>query len=221
MSIVLDIQALQSEAHATRGIGRYAAELAAALLEADAPVHTFACNPAIAPPAADVVPEPVRASGLMAWNTPARIRAASAAGPLVYHIVSPFEATRRPDEVVTAHAFDAASIVAVTLHDAIPFQFPERYQATLAQRRFFARRAGLVRNADVVLANSEHTAADAVRLLHADPARVYVAGTGGSAFFTPVDRDRTRGRRRGAAGAASDRTCCRSPVSMRARTPTP
>ncbi len=189
MSIVLDIQALQSEAHATRGIGRYAGDLATALLDAGASVHTFACNPAVPPAAADVVPERVRASGLMAWNTPERIRAASASGPLVYHIVSPFEATRRPDEVVAAHAFDAATIVAVTLHDAIPFQFPERYQATLAQRRFFARRAALVRNADVVLTNSEHTAGDAVRRLGVDPARVHVAGTGGSAFFTPADHD--------------------------------
>jgi glycosyltransferase involved in cell wall biosynthesis len=189
VSIVLDIQALQSEAHATRGIGRYAGELAAALLDAGAPVHTFACNPEVAPAAADVIPEPVRDSGLMAWNTPERIRAASASGPLVYHIVSPFEATRRPHEVVAAHAFDAATIIAVTLHDAIPFQVPERYQVTLAQRRFFARRAALVRNADVVLTNSEHTAADAVRLLDVDPARVHVAGTGGSAFFTPTDRD--------------------------------
>ncbi len=189
MSIVLDIQALQSEAHATRGIGRYAAELAAALLDANAPVHTFACNPAVAPAAADVVPEAVRTSGLMAWNTPERIRAAAATGPLVYHIVSPFEATRRPDEVVAAHAFDAATVVAVTLHDAIPFQFPERYQTTLALRSFFARRAGLVRNADIVLTNSEHTAADAVRLLDVDPERVHVAGTGGSAFFTPAEGD--------------------------------
>ncbi|HYL52278.1 MAG TPA: hypothetical protein VEZ15_09935, partial [Acidimicrobiia bacterium] len=67
MSIVLDVQALQSEAHATRGIGRYAGELAAALLDAGAPVHTFACNPAVAPATPEVVPEPVRASGLMAW----------------------------------------------------------------------------------------------------------------------------------------------------------
>ncbi len=188
MSIVLDIQALQSEAHASRGIGRYAGELAAALLDAGAPVHTFACNPEVAPVAVNLVPEAVRASGLMAWNTPERIRAASASGRLVYHIVSPFEATRRPDEVVAAHAFDAATIVAVTLHDAIPFQFPESYQVTLAQRRFFARRAALVRSADVVLTNSEHTAADAVRLLDVDPGRVHVAGTGGSAFFTPAER---------------------------------
>lgn len=187
MSIVLDVQALQSEAHATRGIGRYAGELAAALLDAGAPVHTFACNPAVAPAAPEVVPEAVRTSGLLAWNTPERIRAASERGPLVYHIVSPFEATRRPDEVVAAHAFDAAAIVAVTLHDAIPFQFPERYQVTLAQRRFFARRAQLVRNADVVLTNSRHTAADAVRLLDVEPAKVHLAGTGGSAFFTPAD----------------------------------
>src|SRR5207237_5601189 len=73
--------------------------------------------------------------------------------------------------------------------DAIPFEFPERYQVTLAQRRFFARRAALVRNADIVLTNSAHTATDAVRILDVDPARVHVAGTGGSAFFTPADRN--------------------------------
>lgn len=189
MRLVLDIQSLQSTAHATRGIGRYTADYSAALLAAGAPIDTLACNPELPAPNGNVVPAALAQSGLIAWNTPARIRAAAAAGPLVYHVMSPFEATCRADEVVARHAFAAADCVAVMLYDAIPFRFPERYMPTEQLRRFFSRRAALVRSADAVLAISEHTARDAVDLLGVLPTRVHAVGTGGSEFFTPPSRD--------------------------------
>ena len=136
MNIVLDIQALQSDAHATRGIGRYAAEFAQALLDVGAPIDTLACNPALAPASPGVVPSSLSASGRVAWNTPERLSAAGRRGPVVYHILSPFESEGPPDGVVPPQALGLASALVVTLHDAIPFRFPERYQPTASLGRF-------------------------------------------------------------------------------------
>jgi glycosyltransferase involved in cell wall biosynthesis len=184
--VVLDVQALQSAAHATRGIGRYVVGSTSALLDAGVPIEALLCNASLAP-VSDAAGDGLAGSPLLSWNTADRVRRAAGAGPLVYHVCSPFETEGPLDGVVPRHALDVAAVVAVTLYDAIPFRFPERYQATTALRRFFARRAAFVRRADLVLTISEHTAADAVEVLGVDPARVHVAGSGASTFLTPPD----------------------------------
>ncbi len=188
MNIVLDIQALQSEAHATRGIGRYVAQFAQALIDAGAGVQLLACNPALPPPSPGVLPQRLAESRLIEWNTPERLRAIASRGPVVYHVLSPFESGGPPDGVVVPHALLASSVLAVTLHDAIPFRVPARYQPTAAIRRFFAGRAAFVRTADLVLAVSRHTASDAAELLDVDTRRIRVVGEGVSPAFTSPRR---------------------------------
>ncbi len=183
--LVLDVQALQSPHHAERGIGRYVADHAAALLAAGAPVAALVLDPLLPAP---VAPDPVlAASGLLAWNTPAAMRAAAVEGPVAYHVMSPFEDARPVDGVVTPHGVLGADALVVTLYDAIPFVMADAYQQGWWARQFLRRRARLVRAADLVLTISANTGRDAVEVLGVDPGRVAVIGGAVSSFFGPAE----------------------------------
>ena len=182
--LVLDVQALQSRQHAERGIGRYVAEHAAALLAASAPIAALALNPLLPTPE---LPPAISASGLLAWNTPSLVRDASHHGPVAYHVMSPFEDIRPVDGVVTPHGILGADALVVTLYDAIPFVMADAYQRGWWARQFLRRRARLITSADLVLAISESTARDAVEVLGVEPERVAVIGGAASPFFRPEE----------------------------------
>jgi len=181
--LVLDVQALQSPRHAERGIGRYVAQHAAALVSAGAPVSALTLNPLLPVPAA--IDPALAASGLLTWNTPDVMRAASLEGPVAYHVMSPFEDMRPVDGVVTPHGVLGADALVVTLYDTIPFVMADDYQQGWWARQFLRRRAHLIRSADLVLAISESTGRDAVRVLGIEPERVAVVGGAAAAFFRP------------------------------------
>jgi glycosyltransferase involved in cell wall biosynthesis len=73
--------------------------------------------------------------------------------------------------------------VVLTIHDLIPFVFPDLYP-WIRRERLLALR--LARRADAVIVPSRATAADVQRLAHVDPARIHVIPHGVSTRFTPA-----------------------------------
>jgi glycosyltransferase involved in cell wall biosynthesis len=71
----------------------------------------------------------------------------------------------------------------VTLHDLAFLLYPETH--TLASREYYAATGVSVRRADRVIAVSQRTASDAVRLLGVDPARIRVVHEAAAPAFGP------------------------------------
>jgi glycosyltransferase involved in cell wall biosynthesis len=102
---------------------------------------------------------------------------------MVFHAMSPFE--EAPLEQVWPRAVrhrDAALVV--TAFDLIPLVFAEHYLRDPFTHREYINRCNLLRAADVVLAISEATAEDVVRLLGVPESRVLVIGGGVDPWFS-------------------------------------
>jgi glycosyltransferase involved in cell wall biosynthesis len=177
-SVILDVQATQSASHRDRGIARYVAELACAIQRRHPEiVHSFLLNPELAPPGRI---EPLVASGRVAYSDRCDLRGARA-----FHIMSPFELDVPLDQLWLQRSSARWLPLVVTLYDVIPEVYPDRYLADMGLRRRYRSRAELVRAADLVLAISDATAADAVDRLRIDPARVVVTGGAAAPHFMP------------------------------------
>src|SRR5438045_4015887 len=183
--VTLDVQALQSPAHAERGIGRYVASHATALLAAGATVERCTLNPGLPAPH---VPDALRHSGRVAWATERVFADVARDGPFVHHVMSPLEDVRPVDGLVTPPAFARASAIVVTLYDVIPYVMSE-YRQSWWNRQFLRRRAALVRSSDLVLAISHTAARDAIDALDLDPDRVVVIGAATSDTFTTAQTE--------------------------------
>ncbi|HEV8601945.1 MAG TPA: glycosyltransferase [Gaiellaceae bacterium] len=181
MSVLLDLQGIQSREHGDRGIGRYLLELARALerFEPNA-VSRFVLNPHL----------PV----------PARVRAVASGERLVfndrldgppervYHVGSPAEVSVSLDDLWPGSAQSMRLVV--SLYDLIPRVFTEIYNDDPVVRRKYEIRLELVRRADRILAISRATAADAIEYLGIPSEKVVDVGAGVAEHFRPpADRD--------------------------------
>jgi alpha-1,3-rhamnosyl/mannosyltransferase len=156
------------------GIGRYAASLAAALGASRDLELTLVCPPSAAP-----LPELPRAHRVVCTASPLSIRQQwvvprllRRAGVQAYH--SPYYVMPYRPGVPAA----------VTCHDLIPRLHPEYFSA--ASRLTFRVAHGLaLKTAAIVLAVSETTRADLIRLCRVDPARVVVTPHAAASPFRP------------------------------------
>ena len=182
MSVLYDIQGIQSRAHAERGIARYLLESASALerWHPDA-VDRYLVNPDLEVPGSV---EPLTSSGRVRFANRVDYAAAS-----VFHVGSPVELAV-PLERLWPRAAQAAGLrLVATLYDLIPRLVPDLYLRDPTSRRRYETRIELIRRADRILAISEATAGDAVEHLGVRPERVTAVGTGVSAQFQrPADR---------------------------------
>jgi len=105
------------------------------------------------------------------------------AGPVVYHVLSPFEVLSL-DAVWPAWAREQRHALVVTLHDLVPLLFPG-YVPPSAEKLAYMTRLDLVRNADAVLTNSQATRRDALTWLGLDPDRVHTTYIDCGAEFQP------------------------------------
>ena len=123
-------------------------------------------------------------------------------GPRQRHVFTPahnrFERWTLPFEILTAkpallHSVDhvapkwGAWRSVVTLHDLAFLLYPETH--TAASRAYYAASGESVRRAGRVIAVSQRTASDAVRLLGVDPARMRVVPEAAAPSFTPRPRE--------------------------------
>lgn len=182
--IVLDLRATQSADHGARGIARYAAEHADALLR--------------------IAPEQVEAVVLTRTSTiPGAAErfvgrrlgwiedlGAPAGDGRILHIMSPFESWLDMPALWPASLRRRGARLAVTLYDLIPLIFADRYLADPRLRAWYTGRLQLVKAAEMVFAISQSTADDARRLLGIRADRIQVIGGGVSDDFRPPSGDR-------------------------------
>jgi len=182
--VVLDVQATQSVMYGGRGIARYVADHATAI-EAAAPglVRAFLLNSRYTIPAAV---ERLMATERVRWSD--RLDPDLMRGPLVYHVMSPFEMAVPTAEVWPLAIRRPGVALVATLYDLIPFIFPDVYLSEPGARARYVARSSILHAADVVLAISESTRRDAIRLLGLDPDRVIAVGAGIDEAFRPPTR---------------------------------
>ena len=164
MRIALDLRVLEESALAERGIGRYAAELAAALAAEGASVTELR---ALRRPWA-----PSRVAEL--WDHALVARDARATEADVLHSPSIDHATIRPGLPYV-----------VTLHDLVPLKHPRRYLRSGLKHRL---RYAAVKRASRVIVPSRAVADDAARLLGLT--RVDVVPEAPARVFRPVPAPR-------------------------------
>jgi glycosyltransferase involved in cell wall biosynthesis len=187
--LAIDLQALQVDGFADRGIGRYIAGHSAALARADR-LAAGLLAPELPPPAG--LPVEISTTGIARWDSVGELRRLLAEGqPLVHHVPAPFLhcGPTDPSVLVTVpHWAEAGVPRVVTLYDLIPLRQPDLYLPTDAHVARYRSRAQWVAAADLVLAISDHTRQEAIDLLDCDPARVVTIGAGVAPFFTPPDQ---------------------------------
>ncbi len=187
--LVSDLQALQVDGFADRGIGRYIAGHAAALARAGR-LAAALLAPELPPPAG--LPAELATAGLVHWDSMATARHLLAdGGPIAHHVPAPFLHTAAADPsvlVTVPHWAEAGVPRVVTLHDLIPLRQPDSYLPTTGQRDRYRTRAAWVARADLIITNSEYTRQEAIDLLGCAPDRVVTVGAGVSPFFSPPDQ---------------------------------
>lgn len=210
MRIVLDLQSLQTTGSRNRGIGRYSMALAQAMIS-EGTRHEFLImlNHAfpdtveavrqefadLLPPESIVlfeIPTPVsdlnpdnrwrcRTAELIREHFLQQLR------PDWVHVSSLFEGG---DNSVTSIGRFARLPTAVTLYDLIPYLHPEHYLAHPMVRSWYMRKLAHLRNADLLLAISEHSRQEAIEALGLPADRVVNVSTDADARFRVIDMDR-------------------------------
>ncbi len=186
--LAVDLQALQVDGIADRGIGRYVGALSAALKRIDR-LAAGLLAPELPPPLG--LPPELAMGGLVHWDSVSTVRALLATGaPIAHHVPAPFLHSGpldRSDLLIGPHWESVGLPRVVTLHDLIPLRAPHRYLPTPAHLDRYRARAAWVAAADLVVADSEYTRSEAIELLGCDPDKVVTIGCGVSPFFTPPD----------------------------------
>lgn len=184
----LDIQALQVDGFADRGIGRYVASYAAALAKASR-VAGALLAPELPPPAG--LPGELVSAGLVHWDSAEAARQLGSLGRCVaYHVTAPFLHTGARDVASLALAphWARTGLPRVTiLYDLIPLRAPRHYLATPSDEERYLARARWVAASDLILTISEHTRGEAIELLGCDPGRAVTIGAGISTYFSAAD----------------------------------
>jgi glycosyltransferase involved in cell wall biosynthesis len=176
--LLLDVQACQNTVFRERGLARYVAGHADALV-ATGRVGAVTLNTAL--PGEPGLTERVLSSGLVSWETATNYRRAVGNGHVAYYVMSPFE-NLLAGPIVPPYV-DVPLVV--TLFDLIPLVMPERYLSNPAVRDAYETRLSTVRRADLVLAISESTRNDAIAYLGVPEDKVAVIGGGVDTIFTP------------------------------------
>lgn len=183
-SVWLDARGTQSIGHAERGIARYVAEHARALLElAPDAIGSIGLSPDVpVPPIAD----PLQRSGKTVWQSR---RGPHGDLPSIYHVMSPFEADLELDEIWPAWSRDTRLVV--TLYDLIPLIMRDQYNADWGyMATAWIARLGLLGSAHQILTISQQTADDAMERLSIPEERITVIDSGVSDRFSSLVRTR-------------------------------
>ncbi|USI72360.1 glycosyltransferase [Sphingomonas morindae] len=210
MKLLLDLQGAQTESR-FRGIGRQTRSLARAIVSVASAhdVHIL-LNLSLTAGLSELIDEfePLVGRGNIhlfdtcgpvaerepnnLWRTRAsevvREAAIAAIAPDIVHVASLFEGFV-DDAVTSLGCFDGGPATAVTLHDLIPLGDPKRYFLHETVRRHWLRRAQQLKRADLLLAVSHYSAAEASSLLHIEPERIAVMHAGVDPVFNAIPPD--------------------------------
>jgi glycosyltransferase involved in cell wall biosynthesis len=181
-SVWLDARSTQNVDNPERGIARFVAEHARALVDlAPELVASIRLDPALPTPTSL---ESLSASSLLDRRSEADV--AASRHPPIYHNPSPFELAPDLDEIWPWWARGPEVRTVVTLHDLIPLIFRETYLEDDFVRALYMARLGLVRTAHQVLTNSQCTADDAMEHLGISESRVTVIDSGVTGKLTSL-----------------------------------
>ncbi len=182
LRLVLDVQNLQDEHYSERGIARYVACHAKALLRHDGLVHSLWLNH-LRPFPKSIDPD-ILFSRTLRWARPGDFHQFECGVTPAYWIMSPFE--MQPFETLYPRVVSERHLpLVLTLYDLIPLIYPEVYLTNPATRLAYMTNLELFQLADVVLAISDSAKADAVRLLGLSPDKIAVIHAGVAPFFCP------------------------------------
>ena len=185
--IFVDLQAAQSLANAERGIARYSLELTRAMLTQGAPIEAVALSPSLPNPTR--LPTDLATSPLLTWNTARAFDEVRSRHdrPLAYQVMSPMESQMSVRLTLPLSAMRDADALVMVWYDLIPLVFPERYLPPGREREPYLARLEIVKQADLLLAISEHSRRDLIEYLGIHPDRVAAIGGGVSAWFRPPE----------------------------------
>lgn len=188
--IFIDLQAAQSLANAERGIARYSVELTRALIRNDAPVEAVALSPILPNPTR--LPVDLMTSPLLQWNTAHGLDEvrARADRPIAYQVMSPMESQMSVRLTLPLSAMRDADALVMVWYDLIPLVFPDRYLPPGREREPYLARLEVVKQADLLLAISEHSRRDLIEYLGVHPDKVVAIGGGVSSWFEPPGAER-------------------------------
>lgn len=181
--LFLDIQTTQHLLYNRRGIPRYVANQAVALLRHPGLVRGVYFNPLR--PFPDFLDEQLLKLPTLDWSTMGSFRRAAEQGPLAYYAMSPFETRRTSEAMLPPFAMRAEIPLVITMYDLIPLLRADKYLGDRNLAREYYGRLELVRQADLILTISEHTRTDALNCLELDPRRLVTIGAGVSSYFKP------------------------------------
>jgi glycosyltransferase involved in cell wall biosynthesis len=213
LRILFDLQACQTPGSAHRGVGRYSSSLfeTVASLADQREVFALTSNdlPHSYEPQKINPARVIAASALPDWHSKRAYEGGDQdtldgimlaalcqdIKPDVIHISHPFEGFGDRVGVFDPAQRVEGQIVSATLYDLIPLLFQEHYFQNQQFRRWYYARVAWLRKADLLLAISESSRQDAIRLLGIEPWRI-VTIHGGIAdhFVPPVDRQQARNR---------------------------
>jgi glycosyltransferase involved in cell wall biosynthesis len=215
MRIVIDLQSCQSGSK-WGGIGRYSMELAKAMASESRGHEVWLALNALMPDAIaeirvafeDLIPnERIQVFDLpsnlhIRTAEPTRVRAAEiiredflqCLQPDFVHIMSMFEGFDE-DVVTSVGQYFPGSKTSVTLHDLIPLVQSARYLPNGKSQDYYERKIQNIKNAQLLLANSEFSRREGIDLLDLPPDRVLNVSAAADERFKPTTLDPQRATR--------------------------
>lgn len=180
--VLYDLQGAQSVDHRDRGIARYVVELALAI-ETLAPgrIAAYLLNPGLALPGGI---EPLVATKRLRFVD--EVGAVPLPDEAILHLPSTVELAIPLDRLFRPDLRRSSVPLVVTLFDLVQEAMPEEYLEDPGVRRRYRSRLELARQADGVIAISEHTRREATRLLGIPPRRISAVPLVASPAFAPA-----------------------------------
>lgn len=213
LRILFDLQACQTSGSAYRGVGRYSSALFETSASLAAPRDVFALTSkhlAHCYEPQNINPNRIIEAGTLPdWHS-ARNHEGGDQDALDGIALSSLIQTIKPDVIHVSHVFEGfgervglfdplqrrmGQVVSTTLYDLIPLIFQDHYFQNPQFRRWYYARLAWFRKADLLLAISESSRQDAIRLLGIEPGRIVTVHGGISDHFRPpIDRTTARNR---------------------------
>lgn len=213
LRILFDLQACQTSGSAYRGVGRYSSALFENVASLAAPREIFALTSGHLAhryePRNISRARVIEAGVLPDWHT-GRSYEGGDQDALDGIVLAALAQGVKPDVIHVSHVFEGlgervgifdplqrtpGQVVSATLYDLIPLLFQDHYFQNPQLRRWYYARLAWLRKADLLLAISESSRQDAIRLLGIEPSRIVTVHGGISDHFRPpVDRGHARNR---------------------------
>jgi len=211
LRVLFDMQACQTPGSANRGVGRYSSSLLETVGSMAKPREVYALTSTEL--MHDYKPENIDPANILIagklpdWHSP-RSYSGGDQDKLDGIALSAVFQSIKPDVIHVSHVFEGfgdrvgifdplrrtpEQVVSATLYDLIPLRFQEKYFENKEFRRWYYLRVAWLRQADLLLAISESSRQDAIRLLGIEPWKIVtIHGSVSDHFEPPINRQRTR-----------------------------